>query len=65
MDSTGQEYVTLFLGFEDLEERFQEVFQRFETLEKDDLSCPVTSETSCEEDDSFKCTEKEDNVEYI
>ena len=48
-----------------MEERFQEVFQRFETLEKDDLSCPVTSETSCEEDDSFKCTEKEDNTEYL
>jgi len=48
-----------------LEERFQEVFERFESLEKDDLSCPATSETSGGDDDSLKCAEKENNIEYL
>ena len=49
-----------------MEERFQEVFERFESLEKDDMSYPVTSETSVEDDDSLKCnTEKENNTEYL
>ena len=49
MDETN--WFSYFLGFADLEEKFHEVFERFETLEKDELSCPVTSETSIEEEE--------------
>ena len=56
----------LFLGFADLEEKFQEVFERFETLEKDELSCPVTSETSIEEEEPVRCdAEKEHNLDFF
>ena len=55
-----------FLGFADLEEKFQEVFERFETLEKDELSCPVTSETSIEEEEPVRCdAETEHNVDLF
>ena len=55
-----------FLGFADLEEKFQEVFERFETLEKDELSCPVTSETSIEEEEPVRCdAEKEHNLDFF
>ena len=55
-----------FLGFADLEEKFQEVFEKFETLEKDELSGPQTSETSIEEEEQVSCeAEREHNVDYF
>ena len=46
-----------------LEEKFQEVFERFETLEKDELSGPVTSD---EEESVVRCdAEKEHEVEFF
>ena len=49
-----------------MEEKFQEVFERFETLEKDELSCPVTSETSIEEEEPVRCdAEKEHNLDFF
>ena len=59
-------YTNWFLGFADLEEKFQEVFERFETLEKDELSCPVTSETSIEEEEPVRCdAEREHNLDFL
>ena len=56
----------MILGFADLEEKFQEVFERFETLEKDELSCPVTSETSIEEEEPERCeAETKHNVDFF
>ena len=55
--------MVLFLGFADLEEKFQEVFERFETLEKDEPSGPVTSD---EEESVVRCdAEKEYEVEFF
>ena len=49
-----------------MEEKFQEVFERFETLKKDDLSGPQTSETSIEEEETVRCeAEREHNVDFF
>ena len=39
----------MFLEFADLEEKFNEVFEKFETIEKDDESCMGTTETSVDD----------------
>ena len=51
------------LGFVDIEEKFNEFFQKFETLEEDKGSLKVMPETSC--GDVAKDTNSSDFVEYF
>ena len=50
-------------GFVDIEEKFNEFFQKFETLEEDKGSIRVMAETSCS--DVVKDTISSDYVEYF
>ena len=51
------------LGFADLEEKFNDVFEKFETLERDDDTIIVTAETSL--DDVPEAAISSEHIEYF